>query len=202
MTSHTTHPLTAAWLRDLELLLHGIDPGERAEVLAGVHEHLDGSLRPDASDDEVRRVLADLGSPQSVADEAYAGRATSRLGASLSSTGLGVAASCINAVGIALVTLLSWSVAAPLEIVAVGALFVVPWIINVVLSSLTSGWTTKQRVASALLFPATTVAYAAVGEVMVRVFGPSLVNVIPMVLLLGGASWVLLRLVKTLRSAR
>jgi hypothetical protein len=74
MSSHTTHPLVDAWLRDLELLLHGIDPGERAEVLAGVHEHLDGSLPSDANDDDVRRVLADLGSPQSVADEAYAGR--------------------------------------------------------------------------------------------------------------------------------
>jgi uncharacterized membrane protein len=74
MSSHTTHPLTDAWLRDLELLLHGIEPGERAEVLAGVREHLDGSLPSDAGDDDVRRVLADLGSPQSVADEAYADR--------------------------------------------------------------------------------------------------------------------------------
>ena len=74
MSSSTTHPLTGAWLRDLELLLHGIDPGERAEVLAGVREHLDGSLPPEATDDDVRRVLADLGSPQAVADEAYAGR--------------------------------------------------------------------------------------------------------------------------------
>ncbi|MEO5981753.1 MAG: hypothetical protein ABIQ13_05500 [Pedococcus sp.] len=74
MSSHTTHPLVDAWLRDLEQLLQGIEPGERAEVLAGVREHLDGSLPAGATDADVRRVLTELGSPQSVADEAYAGR--------------------------------------------------------------------------------------------------------------------------------
>ena len=74
MTSALSHPLVSAYLRDLELLLHGVEPGERAEVLAGVHEHLDTSLAPSASDEDVRRSLAELGSPQSVADEAYAGR--------------------------------------------------------------------------------------------------------------------------------
>ncbi|MFW5475101.1 HAAS signaling domain-containing protein [Knoellia sp. CPCC 206450] len=84
MTPATTHPLVAAWLRDLDLLLHGVEPGERAEVLAGVHEHLDATLPPGSSDADVRRVLADLGSPQSVADETYAGQLASvvtRLGA-------------------------------------------------------------------------------------------------------------------------
>lgn len=74
MTSAVTHPLVSAYLRDLERLLGGIDAGERAEVLAGVHEHLDVTLPPGASDDDVRHTLAELGSPQSVADEAYAGR--------------------------------------------------------------------------------------------------------------------------------
>ena len=74
MSSHTTHPLVDAWLRDLEQLLQGIEPGERAEVLAGVREHLDGSLPTGATEDDVRRALAELGSPQSVADEAWAGR--------------------------------------------------------------------------------------------------------------------------------
>lgn len=52
MTSMLTHPLITACLRDPELLLHGVEPGERAEVLAGVHEHLDASLATGASDDE------------------------------------------------------------------------------------------------------------------------------------------------------
>ncbi|MFC7486500.1 HAAS signaling domain-containing protein [Knoellia sp. CPCC 206453] len=77
MTSALSHPLVSAYLRDLELLLHGVEPGERAEVLAGVHEHLDASLAPAAADDDVRQSLAELGSPQSVADEAYAGRSPS-----------------------------------------------------------------------------------------------------------------------------
>ena len=72
MSTPVTHPLVGAYLRDLEMLLHGIEPGERAEVLAGVDEHLEVSLGPEASDDDVRRALAELGSPQSVADEAYA----------------------------------------------------------------------------------------------------------------------------------
>ncbi len=74
MTTPLAHPLVSAYLRDLEMLLHGVEPGERAEVLAGVREHLDASLAPGASDDAVRRSLAELGSAHSVADEAYAGR--------------------------------------------------------------------------------------------------------------------------------
>jgi uncharacterized membrane protein len=74
MSTPVSHPLVGAYLRDLEMLLHGIEPGERAEVLSGVHEHLELSLGPDASDDDVRHTLAELGSPQSVADEAHTGR--------------------------------------------------------------------------------------------------------------------------------
>jgi hypothetical protein len=79
MTQHTTHPLVSAYLEELERLLAGIDPGDRAEVMSGVREHLDSALRGLGShdhvgDDEVREVLAELGSPQTVADEAYAGR--------------------------------------------------------------------------------------------------------------------------------
>jgi hypothetical protein len=44
--------------------------------MAGVREHLDGALggRDPLGDDEVREVLAELGPPQAIADEAYAGR--------------------------------------------------------------------------------------------------------------------------------
>lgn len=74
MSPQTTHPLVDAYLRDLELLLHGVEPGERAEVLAGVREHLDGRLAPDADDTSVRAALSELGPPQAIADEAYAGQ--------------------------------------------------------------------------------------------------------------------------------
>ena len=81
MSSHTTHPLVNSYLRDLELLLHGIEPGERAEVLAGVREHLEGSLAPGADDASVRAALDELGPPQAIADEAYAGRPASAVAA-------------------------------------------------------------------------------------------------------------------------
>lgn len=74
MSPQTAHPLVGAYLHDLELLLHGVEPGERAEVLAGVREHLDGSLAPGADDAAVRAALDELGPPQAIADEAYAGR--------------------------------------------------------------------------------------------------------------------------------
>lgn len=76
MNQHTTHPLVAAYLDELDRLLAGIDPADREEVMAGVREHLDGALPGSGpvSDDEVREVLAELGPPQAVADEAYAGR--------------------------------------------------------------------------------------------------------------------------------
>jgi len=76
MTPYATHPLIAAYLEELERLLGGIDPGERAEVMSGVREHLDGALGTTVrvSDDEVRDALVELGPPQLVADEAYAGR--------------------------------------------------------------------------------------------------------------------------------
>ncbi len=75
MTPGTTHPLVAAYLDELDRLLAGIEPRERADVMLGVREHLDGALgATGGSDQEVREALAELGPPQLVADEAYAGR--------------------------------------------------------------------------------------------------------------------------------
>ena len=72
----TTHPLVASYLEELDRLLAGIDPGDRAEVMAGVREHLDTALpgSDPVTDDDVRAALAELGPPHAVADEAYAGR--------------------------------------------------------------------------------------------------------------------------------
>ena len=72
----TTHPLVAAYLEELDRLLAGIDPGDRAEVMSGVREHLDTALHGSdpVTDDDVRAVLAELGPPHAVADEAYADR--------------------------------------------------------------------------------------------------------------------------------
>ena len=52
MSPQTTHPLVTRYLTELDALLHGIDPLERAEVVMGVHEHgasaLEGTARTDA----------------------------------------------------------------------------------------------------------------------------------------------------------
>lgn len=69
----THHPLVAAYLAELERLLAGADPTTRLEIVAGVREHLDASVSPDATDDEVRGALAALGSPHDVAAAAYDG---------------------------------------------------------------------------------------------------------------------------------
>lgn len=75
MTEHATHPLVEAYLNDLEALLTGLGPGERAEVLSGVREHIEVALvgGPQPGAREVQTVLAELGPPEAVADEAYAG---------------------------------------------------------------------------------------------------------------------------------
>ncbi len=74
MSPRTSHPIAEAYLTDLHRLLGGLPPEEREEVLAGVREHLDAVLSESKGDDDaVRRALAELGPPQAVADEAYAG---------------------------------------------------------------------------------------------------------------------------------
>ncbi|MGB7982014.1 MAG: hypothetical protein WCF36_14635, partial [Candidatus Nanopelagicales bacterium] len=81
MTLPRPHPLAAAYFDELDRLLAGIDPGDRAEVMSGVREHLDGALggRNDVSDDDVRAALAELGPPHAVADEAYADRSSAAI---------------------------------------------------------------------------------------------------------------------------
>jgi hypothetical protein len=77
MTQQPTalHPLVARYLDDLGRLLAGVDPADRAEVLEGVREHLDASLEGTSrTEADVRAALDELGPPQAVADEAYAGR--------------------------------------------------------------------------------------------------------------------------------
>ncbi|MBD7919236.1 hypothetical protein H9657_13245 [Cellulomonas sp. Sa3CUA2] len=65
-----TSPLVAAYLADLERRLAGAPAADRLDVLDAVREHLDtafADLGHAPGDDDVRRVLADLGSPDDVA---------------------------------------------------------------------------------------------------------------------------------------
>lgn len=114
MSQSTTHPLAAAYLEELDRLLAGIDPGERAEVMSGVREHLEGALatHDPVDEDAVREALAELGPPQAVADEAYAGRpayapsSPPRVGA-MSRPWVPVVVAILTAVGLLLVVLVA-----------------------------------------------------------------------------------------------
>jgi uncharacterized membrane protein len=118
MSQSTTHPLVAAYLQELDRLLAGIDPGDRAEVMSGVREHLEGALgtHDQVDEDAVRAALAELGPPQAVADEAYAGRpayvptSTPRVGA-MSRPWVPVTVAILTALGLLLVVLVAGTAA-------------------------------------------------------------------------------------------
>lgn len=75
MSPQTTHPLVTRYLTELDTLLRDIDPLERAEVVTGVHEHVESALEGTArTDADVRAALAEVGPAAAVAEEAYAGR--------------------------------------------------------------------------------------------------------------------------------
>ncbi|GAA4110929.1 hypothetical protein GCM10022415_04900 [Knoellia locipacati] len=198
MTPATTHPLAAAWLRDLELLLHGVDPGERAEVLAGVHEHLDASLRRDASEDDVRRVLTELGSPQSVADEAYAGRPATVVVPSPrrpASPWTAVLATAGNAFALLLLLpLVTFGISAASSLLFAFPVFVLPWLVVCVLTAMSARWNPREKAISALVIPTTVVAVTLVIGIMMALIGPHPVNLVPTLAVLGAALCVLVRL--------
>ncbi len=75
MSERRTHPLAARYLDELERLLAGVHPSERAEVVEGVREHLELSLAgTSGSDAAVRSALDELGPAAEVAEAAYDGR--------------------------------------------------------------------------------------------------------------------------------
>lgn len=75
MSERRTHPLVARYLGELERLLAGVHPSERAEVVEGVREHLELSLvGTSGSDAAVRSALDELGPAAEVAEAAYDGR--------------------------------------------------------------------------------------------------------------------------------
>ncbi|MDO5503830.1 MAG: DUF1700 domain-containing protein [Actinomycetia bacterium] len=64
------HPLVQAYLADLDRALTGSEERERAETLSAITEHLDQRLSHGADEAEVRRVLGELGSVDTIADTA------------------------------------------------------------------------------------------------------------------------------------
>ncbi|KGN42429.1 HAAS signaling domain-containing protein [Knoellia aerolata] len=205
MSTPVSHPLVGAYLRDLEMLLHGVEPGERAEVLAGVHEHLEASLPPSASDDDVRRTLTELGSPQSVADEAYAGRPAPAPPAAPAapvrprpSPWLAQVACVLNGVMLALVLLLGWLVPHGMEWIGLAAFFTVPWLAVAVLTSMTEVWSSGERTRSILLIPATLLGLALLTWVLTALIGwHDLALRLTTVAVVLSASWVVVGLIRS-----
>lgn len=69
----TQHRLVSTYLDDLTRALADLAPADRAEVLAGVREHIEAGLaaRGGAGDADVNAVLSEVGTPEEVAREAY-----------------------------------------------------------------------------------------------------------------------------------
>lgn len=65
------HPAIHAYLRELNDQLSELDAADRAEVLAGLREHLHDALGPHPDEGQVQAVLGEVGSPDEVAREAY-----------------------------------------------------------------------------------------------------------------------------------
>ncbi|WP_066582778.1 HAAS signaling domain-containing protein [Cellulomonas timonensis] len=63
-------PLVEAYLEDLDRALAGIDPAERADVVASIREHVDESLGEAPTSEDVQDVLRRLGPVERIAREA------------------------------------------------------------------------------------------------------------------------------------
>lgn len=212
MTTPLAHPLVSSYLRDLEMLLHGVDPVERADVLGGVREHLDASLIPEASDDDVRAVLAELGSPHAVADEAYADRISPAPVATLPSQPTRPSpwtahvACFLNGVGLAFIAILTlvgafssgFMAPHPSELAFVGTAFIIPWFFLMVLTSMSEVWGSRDKFRSILLYPVTWIALA-VSTSLFGLTGVGALARIAAVVVITGAAWTLVRLVRATR---
>lgn len=202
MSAHTTRPLADAYLRDLERLLHGLDPGDREEVLAGVREHLDGRLGTQPSAEAERAALTGLGPPQAIADEAYAGRpmAPAPPASAATPTWQAVTATAVNALGLALLAVLTLGTAHPSELFFVGWLLALPWLLVVVMSILSPVWDRREKLVSIALIPVVLTCLAAFLLVLVVTVGPNPVNLVVPLVVLGLAVWAVVRLLaKALR---
>lgn len=194
MNAATTHPLAAAYLRDLELLLHGLDPGAREEVLSGVREHLTAAVGLQAPSAQVQGVLTELGSPQSIADEAYADQPSTGATAPVPSRWQAVVACALNGVGLVFLALASTWMSEPSGILYLASALLMPWAVVVALSMLSPVWTARQKATSVALGPATLVGFALLISAFLAVLGPSPVNAIPAVAIFGASAWILVRL--------
>lgn len=73
LAPNVTPALLEAYLADLGRALAGIDPAEAADVLAGVREHVEASIGPDPTSQDLQDALTRLGPVERIAREAGAG---------------------------------------------------------------------------------------------------------------------------------
>jgi uncharacterized membrane protein len=66
MNTDAIHPLTTAYLQELESRARQLPPDQARELVEDIREHLDSALRADSSEAEVRSTLDRLGSPAEV----------------------------------------------------------------------------------------------------------------------------------------
>lgn len=201
MTTPLAHPLVNAYLRDLEMLLHGVEPVERAEVLGGVREHLDASLVPGASDAEVRAVLAEVGLPHAVADEAYAGRPANTLSPPQRPRWLAPVACTLNGIFVVLFSVVIVSQAAWPELLFSAQFYVLPWLVVLVLTTLVDSWSMDEKFQSIGLIPGLVVSCVLVSWITQNLLPWWAVGVLLCLGLCAAAVWLLSRLVRRTRQA-
>ena len=61
------HPMVEAYLADLDRALSGSDPREHAETMSAVREHLTDAVPPDATAEQIRQALDELGPVETIA---------------------------------------------------------------------------------------------------------------------------------------
>lgn len=174
------HPLWISYEQDLSRLLVDLDPGDRAEVLAGVREHVNAAIadRPNLTSEDVQAVLAELGPPEAVAQEAYAGQPLNRNLAArspmpaLSKSWVPVVVALLQGLGLFLVVVIlvessSYSTIGSGTVIesvhyspagffrgVLGLVVMLPmWIPVVVLAGVSSLWGQRQKTAHILLLP-------------------------------------------------
>lgn len=199
MTTPLAHPLVSSYLRDLEMLLHGVDPVERADVLGGVREHLDASLVPGASDDDVRAALAELGSPHAVADEAHAGRPANELPPPQRPRWLAPVACILNGIFVMLFSLLIVSQAVWPELLFFAQFYVIPWLVLLVLTTLADSWSLDEKFQSIGLMPGLVLSCALVSWLTQNVLQWWPAGVVLCLGLCAAAAWLLSRLARRTR---
>ena len=141
-------------------------------------------------------MLDELGPPQAIADEAYAGRPTPVASRTTPARWQAVTACGLNALGLLLLGFTGFYAMGPVNVVEAGFLFALPWCATFVLSLLAQNWTPRQRLTSALFYPAVLCAMGALIALMLALVGPAYFNLIPALAVFALAVVVLVRLLK------